>query len=57
MILFLPPYSPEMNLIEILWRRINYQWIYFDAYSCFHNLKERLLFVLTNFEKKYEIIF
>jgi len=57
LIFFLPPYSPELNLIEILWRRIKYQWIPFDAYICFQNLKERLSYVLTNFGKKYDIIF
>lgn len=40
-IFFLPPYSPELNLIEILWRRIKYNWIPFDAYICLQNLKER----------------
>jgi transposase len=56
-IYFLPPYSPELNLIEILWRRIKYQWIPFDAYICFQNLKERLSYILNNFGKKYDIIF
>jgi len=57
LIFFLPPYSPELNLIEILWRRIKYQWIPFDAYICFQNLKERLAYVLSNFGEKYDIIF
>ena len=26
MIKYLPPYSPELNLIEILWRCIKYHW-------------------------------
>ena len=56
-IYFLPPYSPELNLIEILWRRIKYQWLPFDACLCFQNLKERLSFVLKNFGKLYDIIF
>jgi hypothetical protein len=56
-IYFLPPYSPELNLIEILWKRIKYQWLPFDAYLCFQNLKERLLYVLNNFNIKYDIIF
>ena len=56
-IFFLPPYSPELNLIEILWRRIKYQWLSFDAYLCFQNLKERLLNVLQNVGVKYDIIF
>ena len=57
LIFFLPPYSPELNLIEILWRRIKYQWIPYDAYICFQNLKERLSYVLSNFGGKYDIIF
>ncbi len=57
LIFFLPPYSPELNLIEILWRRIKYNWIPFDAYICFQNLKERLSYVLNNFGGKYDIIF
>ena len=56
-IFFLPPYSPELNLIEILWRRIKYQWLSFDAYLCFQNLKERLFDVLQNISVKYDIIF
>jgi len=30
---FIPPYSPELNLIEILWRFIKYRWLPFDAYT------------------------
>lgn len=57
LIYFLPPYSPELNLIEILWRKIKYQWLDFDAYKSFENLKEKLNFVLTNFGTKYDIKF
>ena len=53
--LFLPPYSPELNLIETLWRRIRYQWLPFDAYLTFQNLKERLTYVLCNFGVLYDI--
>ena len=56
-IYFLPPYSPELNLIEILWRKIKYQWLDFDAYKSFENLKEKLNLVLTNFGTKYDIKF
>ena len=31
-IFYLPTYSPELNLIEILWRFIKYEWIEFSAY-------------------------
>lgn len=54
---FLSTYSPELNLIEILWRRIKYDWLPFDAYICFQNLNERLSYVLNNFGKEYDIIF
>lgn len=30
---FLPTYSPELNIIEILWRFIKYHWLQIDAYS------------------------
>jgi transposase len=30
---FLPPYSPELNLIENLWRFIKYDWLKFEAYK------------------------
>ena len=55
LIFFLPPYSPELNLMEILWQRIKYQWMPFDAYLCFQNLKERLSFILNNFGNLYDI--
>ena len=28
---YLPAYSPELNLIEILWRFIKYSWLPFSA--------------------------
>lgn len=30
---FLPPYSPELNRIEILWRKIKYQWLPFRKHT------------------------
>lgn len=39
---YLPPYSPELNSIEILWRFIKYRWLPFDAFLNFQNLKESL---------------
>src|SRR3989475_9299105 len=32
-IFYLPEYSPELNLIEILWRFMKYEWIEFWAYK------------------------
>ncbi|AZM96524.1 hypothetical protein EI420_12895 [Vreelandella venusta] len=34
-LVYLSPYSPELNLIEILWREIKYWWLPLTAYSSF----------------------
>lgn len=54
---YLPAYSPELNLIEILWRFIKYQWMPFSAYLSFENLKNSLLDILKNVGTKYQITF
>lgn len=56
-IYFLPPYSPELNLIEILWRRIKYSWIPLSAYESFENLKDGLWSVLTSIGKEFKLNF
>ncbi|MEZ5584942.1 MAG: transposase [Candidatus Competibacteraceae bacterium] len=38
----LPRYSPELNLIESLWRQLKYQWLPFSAYLSFDALKSAL---------------
>ena len=53
----LPPYSPELNLIEILWRHIKYRWIPFSAYQCLNALIEALENILSNVGSKYQITF
>lgn len=56
-ILNLPPYSPELNLIEILWRKIKYEWLPFSAYQSFLSLKHSLFEILANIGKNYHINF
>lgn len=56
-IFFLPPYSPELNKIEMLWKKIKYQWLDFDAYRSWHHLQSYLKLVLDNIGKKYIINF
>ena len=56
-IYFLPPYSPELNKIEILWRFIKYKWIPFDAFLNFEKLKDRISEVLYNVGNKCSINF
>jgi transposase len=55
LIFFLPSYSPELNRMEILWKRIKYQWLPFEVYLSFQSLKEQLSYVLNNFGKLYNI--
>jgi len=43
---FLPPYSPELNLIEILWRMIKQHWLPLSSYESYRNLFDGLCDVL-----------
>jgi transposase len=54
---FLPRYSPELNLIEILWRKIKYEWIPAWAYTNFASLEDALKETLNAFGGKYRIDF
>lgn len=53
----LPAYSPELNLIEILWRMIKYHWLPLKAYDSFKNLMRSLIEVLKGVGSKYQIDF
>ena len=54
---FIPPYSPELNLIEILWRKIKYEWLPFSAYDSFSSLKDKLFEVLRGIGEDFVIEF
>jgi len=56
-IFYLPEYSPELNLIEILWRFMKYEWIEFWAYTSFAHLVQYVEEVIKNFGEKYKINF
>jgi transposase len=45
--IFISPYSPELNKIEIVWRRIKYEWLPFSAYDSYDALKESLFETLS----------
>jgi transposase len=57
LIKYLPAYSPEFNLIEILWRRITYSWVPFSAYQCLDALIEALGHILSHVGSEYQITF
>lgn len=54
---FLPAYSPELNIIEILWRFIKHDWLPFSAYLSFNNLINEVDNVLRNIGSKFKINF
>ena len=54
---YLSPYSPELNLIEILWRRIKYAWLPFSAYACLNTLSAALETILSQVGSEYQITF
>jgi transposase len=54
---FLPPYCPELNLIEILWRKIKYEWLPLNAYQSFKAMTRALFEVLRGIGPKYRITF
>ena len=56
-LLFLPPYSPELNLIEILWRKLKYEWLPWSAYDSFKQLTHTLESALKEIGSKYLLSF
>jgi transposase len=53
----LPAYSPELNLIEIIWRMIKYHWPPLNAYDSYKDLFRELGKVLKGIGSKYQINF
>lgn len=54
---WLPPYCPELNLIEILWRMIKYHWLPLKAYDSFKSLVASLADVFNGIGTKYFLNF
>lgn len=53
----LSAYSPELNLIEVLWRKIKYEWLPLSAYESCQALFRALQKVLAGVGSKYQINF
>jgi transposase len=53
----LPSYSPELNLIEILWRFIKYEWIEIDAYESWETFVASVEKILKEFGENFVINF
>ncbi|QQE89514.1 transposase [Azotobacter chroococcum] len=56
-VVFLPMYSPELNLIKMLWRKIKYEWLPLSAYQSFPSLSSHVHRVLSGYGKEYRINF
>lgn len=54
---FLPPYCPELNLIELLWRMTKHHWLPLKAYSNFKTLLEGIKEVLAGVGTEYKLNF
>jgi len=53
----LPTYSPELNLIEILWRFMKYDWFEPAAYKSWQSLREHVEGMLRGFGQDFVINF
>ena len=54
---YLPPYSPELNRIEILWRCCKHQWLNPKAYRSFADLTHELRVMLNKVGSECKIEF
>ena len=53
----IPAYCPELNLIEMLWRKIKYDWLPFDAYQRFDKLIQEVDKLIIGVGKQFVINF
>ena len=56
-IFHLPRYSPHLNLIETLWRKIKYEWLRPKDFNSKTALKRRLRHIFENFGVLFDINF
>ncbi len=54
---YLPPYSPQLNLIEIVWRFMRYRWLPVSAYECLEALRAAVQEILMGYGDLYQINF
>ncbi len=56
-VFFLPTYSPHLNLIEVLWRKMKYEWLKPEDYASFEKLIEGVKKILNQIGNEYKIKF
>ena len=52
---YLPTYSPHLNLIETLWRKIKYEWLRPQDYLSAKKLKEALFKIITKYDDEFSV--
>ena len=53
---FLPPYSPELNRIEILWKKMKYEWLPFQSFTP-QELEHAIDQIEAGFGSEYQLTF
>lgn len=56
-VFFLPAYSPHLNLIETLWRKMKYEWLKAEDYASFEKLTDAVKKILKEIGNEYKIKF
>ena len=54
---FLPIYSPHLNLIDTLWRKMKYEWLRPEDYLSPATLREALFNIIRNYDDQFCINF
>jgi transposase len=57
LIFYLPPYSPHLNIIETLWRKMKYKWLNPGDYASWETLVKAVENILTSVGKELKIDF
>lgn len=52
---YLPTYSPHLNLIETLWRKIKYEWLKAEDYLSAKALRDALYYIILNYDDEFSI--
>lgn len=54
---FLPTYSPHLNLIETLWRKVKYEWLNAEDYTSAKELKQAVYDIIRKYDDEFCINF
>jgi len=52
---YLPTYSPHLNLIETLWRKIRYEWLRPQDYLSAGHLEEAIFNIISKYDDVFSI--